>query len=249
MGWIRPENWPLFGFILGGWCLLVGRTWQCESTDFLCICVVGLHVLQSPWSSSVQAVHTEVQKTSTAALTTWYTYWLATNARNNISAKREDRLSKGGKNTYMTSKWNDPTRSLHISTKMTITRRPHSMPKFWAWSMGLQNVQPNDANTKKVGGFALSSPSNQKASTSENKANFPDESIPSNYHHFQNLKDTPSVPPYKNSLDLLVLGNMCEHSSQILERLDKNWWSLFDLKKKSWWTMHRQWMDGWLSIR
>ena len=44
------------------------------------------------------------------------------------------------------------------------------MPKFWAWSMGLHNVQPNDANTKKVGGFALSSPSNQKASTSENKA-------------------------------------------------------------------------------
>ena len=43
-----------------------------------------------------------------------------------------DRLLKGGKNTYMTSKWNDPTRSLDISTKMTITRRPHSMPKFWA---------------------------------------------------------------------------------------------------------------------
>ena len=70
----------------------------------------------------------------------------------------------------MTSKWNDPTRSLDISTKMTITRRPHSMPKFWAWLMGLQNVQPNDANTKKVGGFTLSSPSNRKASISENKA-------------------------------------------------------------------------------
>ena len=70
----------------------------------------------------------------------------------------------------MTSKWNDPTRSLDISTKMTITRRPHSMPKFWAWLMGLQNVQPNDANTKKVSGFTLSSPSNRKASISENKA-------------------------------------------------------------------------------
>ena len=109
-------------------------------------------------------------ETSTAASTTWYTYWLATNARNDILAKREDRLLKGGKNTYMTSKWNDPTRSLDISTKMTITRRPHSMPKFWAWLMGLQNVQPNDANTKKVGGFTLSSPSNRKASISENKA-------------------------------------------------------------------------------
>ena len=50
----------------------------------------------------------------------------------NQCEKREDRLLKGGKNTYMTSKWNDPTRSLDISTKMTITRRPHSMPKFWA---------------------------------------------------------------------------------------------------------------------
>ena len=44
------------------------------------------------------------------------------------------------------------------------------MPKFWAWLRGLQNVQPNDANTKKVGGFTLSSPSNRKASISENKA-------------------------------------------------------------------------------
>ena len=66
--------------------------------------------------------------------------------------------------------------------------------------MGLQNVQPNDANTKKVGGFALSSPSNQKASISENRANFPDESIPSNYHHFQNLKYMPSVPPMRTPL-------------------------------------------------
>ena len=53
------------------------------------------------------------------------------------------------------------------------------------WIRTFKSFQPEGINLREQG---------------RKMANFPDESIPSNYHHFQNLKYTPSVPPMRTPL-------------------------------------------------